>query len=252
MLEIRDLSISAGTRAVIGNLSLRLPDAGITALIGPSGCGKTSVLKWMAGLLQDGQAGGDLSARGVLAIDGDPVRVPHSGLCYQPQSDALFPWLTIAENAALGLEVAGFSRRAALARVTPLFASFGLAGCEGRFPAQLSGGMRQRAAFLRTVVQPGRFVLLDEPFSALDAVTRLRMQSWLLARLEERPRGVLLVTHDLHEATGLADRILVMAADPGRIVADIPVTVPASRRDEAAMAPLRETLKTLLLEETSR
>ncbi len=247
MLEIRDLTIRTAGRDLLRDLSFSLPDRGITALIGPSGCGKTSVLKWLAGILPGG-----LHAEGQLLLDGAPILCPHPALSYQPQSDALFPWLTIAGNAVLGLSVAGLSRRAALARVAPLFAPFGLSGCEALFPAELSGGMRQRAAFLRTIVQDSRFVLLDEPFSALDAVTRLRMQGWLLSRLRERPRGVLLVTHDLHEATGLADRILVMAANPGRITAEIPVALPQDLRDEAGMAGLRETLKSLLLEEPSR
>lgn len=247
MLEIRGLTITAGGRDLVRDLSLRLPDRGITALIGPSGCGKTSVLKWLAGILPP-----DLRAMGEATLDGAPIQPPHAALGYQPQSDALFPWLTLAENAALGLTVAGLSRRAALARVAPLFAPFGLAGAEALFPAQVSGGMRQRAAFLRTIVRDSRFVLLDEPFSALDAVTRMRMQTWLMDRLRDRPRGVLLVTHDLHEATLLADRILVMAADPGRLLAEIPVVIPQAHRDEAAMAPLRETLKSLLLEETPR
>ena len=246
MLEVRGLTRTAGGRDLVRDLSLMLPDSGVTALIGPSGCGKTSVLKWLAGL-----RGGPVG-QGDLRLDGAPVPRPHPGICYQPQSDALFPWLTIARNAALGLEVAGHPRHAAQARVAPLFAPFGLEGTQGQFPAQLSGGMRQRAAFLRTIVQDGRFLLLDEPFSALDAVTRLRMQDWLLARLTDHPRGVLLVTHDLHEATGLADRILVMAGSPGRIIADIPVPTPHSARTEARMAPLRETLKSLLLEEPPR
>ncbi|MCL7466379.1 ABC transporter ATP-binding protein [Phaeovulum sp. NW3] len=247
MLEIRGLTISTGRRDLVRDLSLRLPDRGITALIGPSGCGKTSVLKWLAGILP-----GELRASGQVLLDGAPIRPPHAALGYQPQSDALFPWLTLAENAALGLTVAGLSRRAALARVTPLFAPFGLAGAEALFPAQVSGGMRQRAAFLRTITRDSRLVLLDEPFSALDAVTRLRMQDWLMDRLRAQPRGVLLVTHDLHEATRLADRILVMATGPGRILREIPITIPQDRRDEAAMAPLRETLKILLLEDPPR
>ena len=245
MLEIRGLGIRANGRDLVRDLSLALPGAGITALIGASGCGKTSVLKWLSGILASG-----LRAEGRLLLDGARITAPHPAFCYQPQSDALFPWLTIAENAALGLEIAGLSRRAARAKVLPLFAPFGLAGCEALFPSELSGGMRQRAAFLRTIVQDSRFVLLDEPFSALDAVTRFRMQDWLLARLGERPRGVLLVTHDLHEATGIADRILVMAPGPGRIIADIPVTTPRNRRNETALAALRETLKTLLLKES--
>lgn len=250
MLEVRGLTIAAGGRDLVRDLALTLPGRGITALIGPSGCGKTSVLRWLAGIIAESPGG--LRARGQLLLDGAPAAQPHRDVLYQPQGDALFPWLTIARNAALGLEVSGLSPARARARVAPLFAPFGLAGCEALFPAQLSGGMRQRAAFLRTVVQDSRFVLLDEPFSALDAVTRLAMQDWLLARLRDRPRGVLLVTHDLHEATGLADRILVMAPDPGRIAADIPVAIPHDRRDEAAMAPLRQTLKSLLLKEPPR
>lgn len=228
MLRVERLTIRAGTRDLVRDLSLDLAPDRITALIGPSGCGKTSVLRWLAGVLP-----ADLPATGTLTVN------DRRAITYQPQSDALFPWLTIAENAALGLRVRGLP----VDRVAPLFAPFGLAGCENLFPGQLSGGMRQRAAFLRTMVQDGRYLLLDEPFSALDAVTRLQMQGWFLDRLAAEPRGVLLVTHDLHEATALADRILVMAANPGRIVADLPVTGP---RTEEALAPLRTTLKSLL------
>lgn len=243
MLDLRGLSIATDRMTLVRDLSLSLPATGITALIGPSGCGKSSVLKWLAGILPKG-----LKAEGQVFLGGLPVSCPSPAISYQPQSDALFPWLTVAENAALGLQVKGLSRAKAVARVTPLFRSFGLEGTEAQFPDELSGGMRQRAAFLRTVVQDSRYILLDEPFSALDAVTRLRLQDWLIARLTERPRGVLLVTHDLHEATRLADRILVMAADPGRIVAEIPVPLSPAERSEAALAPLRDTLKSLLLE----
>ena len=246
MLDLRHLTVRTDNATLVRDLSLMVPAKGITALVGPSGCGKSSVLKWLAGILPQG-----LRAEGQATLDGQPVSLPCSAIGYQPQSDALFPWLTVAENAALGLRVKGRSRLDVLARVAPLLRSFGLEGAEGQFPAQLSGGMRQRAAFLRTVVQDSRYVLLDEPFSALDAVTRLRMQDWLLGRLAERPRGVLLVTHDLHEATSLADRILVMAANPGRIVAEIPVTLSPGQRSEAALAPLRDILKLLLLENTS-
>jgi NitT/TauT family transport system ATP-binding protein len=192
-----------------------------------------------------------LKATGKLTIDGKEATCPDRAISYQPQSDALFPWLTVTENAALGLEVTGMTRTAAKARVAPLFAAFGLAGSENLFPDQLSGGMRQRVAFLRTIVQESRFILLDEPFSALDAVTRMRMQAWLVARLKEAPRGVLMVTHDLREATEMADRVLVMAAGPGRIAANIPIDTPREQRSEAALASLRETLKSMLLEDFS-
>ena len=246
MLRIESLTVASGERRLVENLSLELPEGRIACLIGPSGCGKTSVIKWLAGILPAG-----LAATGRLAIGGREASRPDPAVSYQPQNDALFPWLTVAENAALGLEVAGVAPAAAKARVAPLFRAFGLAGSERLFPDQLSGGMRQRVAFLRTIVQESRFILLDEPFSALDAVTRMRMQAWLVARLEETPRGVLMVTHDLREATEIADRVLVMAADPGRIVADIAIATPRAARSEAALANLRETLKTLLLEDTS-
>ncbi|WP_425053583.1 ABC transporter ATP-binding protein [Psychromarinibacter sp. S121] len=246
MLRVEGLTIRAGARVLVDDLSLEIPDGRITCLIGPSGCGKSTVIKWLSGILDR-----SLEASGRAFLDRRPVPRPDPALAYQPQQDALFPWLTVAENAGLGLEMRGQSRRDARARVLPLFAPFGLDGCADAFPAQLSGGMRQRAAFLRTIVQDTRFVALDEPFSALDAVTRLRMQDWLCARLTETPRGVLMVTHDLHEATQMADRILVMSARPGRIVADIPLTTPRAARTEAALADTRSTLKSLLLKETS-
>lgn len=243
MLDLRNLTITADGRTLVDDVSLMIPDHGVTVLIGPSGCGKTSVLKWLAGVVASG-----VTARGRLVCDGADIDVPHPAICYQPQNDTLFPWLSITQNTTLGLEVRGTPRATAMVHVAPLFASFGLAGCERMYPSQLSGGMRQRAAFLRTIVQPARFILLDEPFSALDAVTRIRLQDWLLARLRDHPRGVFMVTHDLHEAVGMADRILVMSANPGRITADIPVDIPHDQRTEVRMAPLRETLKLLLLE----
>lgn len=244
MLRVEGLTVRAGSRPLVSDFSCELRQGQITCLIGPSGCGKTSVLKWLAGILPP-----EVEAGGAIELDGAPVSRPHPAISYQPQSDALFPWLTIAANAALGLEIAGAPRRAARRQAAPLFAPFGLAGCEDLYPDQISGGMRQRAAFLRTMVQDSRFVLLDEPFSALDAVTRLRMQDWLCARLAESPRGVLMVTHDLHEATHMADRILVMSARPGPLAADIPVNISRDQRSEAAMADTHTTLKTLLLKE---
>ncbi|SHI42783.1 ABC transporter ATP-binding protein [Wenxinia saemankumensis] len=245
MLRVEGLTVRAGEGRVTQDVSFEVAEDRLTCLIGPSGCGKTSVLKWLAGVLAP-----SLAATGRLSIDGAPATTPDRRIAYQPQQDALLPWLIVAENAALGLSIRGRRRAEAREAVTPLLASFGLAGTEDAFPAALSGGMRQRAAFLRTIVQDSRFVLLDEPFSALDAVTRLSMQDWLAARLDEVPRGILMVTHDLHEATRLADRILVMAARPGRIVADITIDTPRGDRTEAALAGTRSHLKTRLLEET--
>lgn len=245
MLEIRALSITHRSRILTRDIDLTLPAQGITALIGPSGCGKSTLLKWLAGVLPQ-----DMRAAGQLIIDGAPAARPNPAICYQPQSDTLLPWADVARNAALGLEIAGKSRAQARAVVLPLFASFGLSDCEDLYPAALSGGMRQRVAFMRSIVQSGRYLLLDEPFSALDAVTRLQMQDWLLAQLRANPRGVLLVTHDLYEATALADRILVMGA--GRIIADISQDLPPDARGDAALAPLRADLRSLLLKELPR
>lgn len=245
MLEVRGLTIRTGAETLVEDLSLSLAEGSLTCLIGPSGCGKSSVVKWLAGVLAP-----ELQAQGDALIDGSTAIFPHRDIAYQPQQDTLFPWLTTAENACLGLEVGGMERRAARDRVDALFPTFGLEGHEESFPDQLSGGMRQRAAFLRTIVQDARVLLLDEPFSALDAVTRLCMQDWLVARLAERPRAVLMVTHDLYEATQMADRVLVMAGDPGRIIADIPISTPSAERSETALAEIRSSLKLMLLKET--
>ncbi len=246
MLELQGLTSRTKAETLIDDLSLDLVKGRLTCLIGPSGCGKSSVIKWVAGVLAP-----ELLVQGQLHLDGRTVHPPHKAIAYQPQQDTLFPWLTITENAGLGLEISGMPRRAARARVRELFPTFGLAGHEDSFPDQLSGGMRQRAAFLRTIVQDASILLLDEPFSALDAVTRLQMQDWLIDRLAESPRAVLMVTHDLYEATQMADRILVMAGGPGRITADIPITTPRAERNEAALAEVRSTLKSMLLKDTS-
>lgn len=245
MLEVQELVIRTDDAALVANLSFDLVTGRLTCLIGPSGCGKSSVVKWLAGVLAS-----ELTAEGHALLDGAELSLPDNAIAYQPQQDTLFPWLTVLENASLGLEIRGADKSATRDRVRALFPTFGLEGYEHEFPDQLSGGMRQRAAFLRTMVQDARVLLLDEPFSALDAVTRLRMQDWLTARLAEDPRAVLMVTHDLFEATQIADRVLVMASGPGRIVADIPIITPRAERTEATLAETRSLLKSMLLEET--
>lgn len=246
MLEVSGLTIRAGATTLVDNLSLRLETGRLTCLIGPSGCGKSSVIKWLSGVLAP-----DLQADGTARLNGSDLKPPHRDIAYQPQEDTLFPWLTILENAMLGLEIRGDADPGTRHKVRGLFPAFGLDGHEESFPDQLSGGMRQRAAFLRTMSLSGQVLLLDEPFSALDAITRLSMQDWLTARLATDPRAVLLVTHDLFEATQIADRVLVMGRGPGRITADIPITTPRIDRTEASLAGIRSTLKSLLLEDIS-
>jgi NitT/TauT family transport system ATP-binding protein len=158
-----------------------------------------------------------------------------------PQRDALLPWLSALDNAALALRVAGVSRAAARAAAHEHFAAFGLDGFERARPAALSGGMRQRVAFLRTLLAGRPVLCLDEPFGALDALTRLQMQRWLAGALEREPRTVLLVTHDVEEAVLLADRVVLLSPRPGRIVSVLDVDVPRPRaRDDRAVVELRE------------
>ena len=158
-----------------------------------------------------------------------------------PQRDALLPWLSALDNATLALRVAGVPKKEARARAHEHFAAFGLEGFEATRPAALSGGMRQRVAFLRTLLAGRPVLCLDEPFGALDALTRLQMQRWLAGALEREPRTVLLVTHDVEEAALLADRVVLLSPRPGRIVETLDVAIPRPReRDDRALVELRE------------
>jgi len=160
-----------------------------------------------------------------------------------PQRDGLLPWLSAIDNAALAPRLAGASRDAARAQAHPLFVAFGLEGFERARPHELSGGMRQRVAFLRTLLSGKPVLCLDEPFGALDALTRREMQDWLAQALEREPRTVLLVTHDVEEAARLARRVLVMSPRPGRIVAEIPV--PQPRTDTEVLAVREQAMEAL-------
>ena len=166
---------------------------------------------------------------GEIAFDGRPLDPASRPFAFMPQRDALMPWRRVLDNATLGLEIAGVPRSKARARVAPLMPRFGLAGFERHWPAQLSGGMRQRAALLRTVVQERRMMLLDEPFGALDALTRTRMQRWLEERWAAARWTTLLVTHDVREAVCLSDRIYVLSPRPARVVREFAVPLPRPR-----------------------
>jgi ABC-type nitrate/sulfonate/bicarbonate transport system ATPase subunit len=214
-------------------LDLELRPREVLAVVGPSGCGKSTLLELVAGL-QEPDAG-----TVVAAGSSDPA-----GRCvacaYMPQRDLLLPWRDALGNAALALECQGVSGAEARRRAEPLFDRFGLREFERSRPAELSGGMRQRVAFLRTLL-PGRpILLLDEPFGALDAITRASMHEWLAGALLAEPRSVLLVTHDVEEAVFLADRVAVMSPRPGRIVETLEVDLPRPRRlTDARLVELR-------------
>jgi NitT/TauT family transport system ATP-binding protein len=196
----------------------------IVAVVGPSGCGKTTLLELICGL---------------QAPDSGVVRAAPAAL--MPQRDMLLPWLSALDNAGLALRARGLSRTEARAAASPWFDRFGLAGFERARPAELSGGMRQRVSFLRSLLAGKPVLALDEPFAALDAITRLQMQGWLGRVLEREPRTVVLVTHDVEEAVMLADRVMVLSPRPGRTVADIEVSLPRPRhRTHPAIIALRE------------
>ncbi len=190
---------------VLDALSLSVNLSERVALIGPSGCGKSTLLHAVAGLTRP--VAGELRVEGQVAL--------------MPQRDLLVPWRRALDNAALALEAQGTPREAARAQAHPLFERFGLARFERAWPHELSGGMRQRVAFLRTILTGRPVIALDEPFGALDSLTRSRMQDWLLEALAAEPRTLLLVTHDVDEALVLADRVVVLGPRPARVTAEL-------------------------------
>jgi ABC-type nitrate/sulfonate/bicarbonate transport system ATPase subunit len=221
-LSFENVTRRYGELTALAGIDLRLRQDEITAVVGPSGSGKSTLLELVAGLQEPDD--------GTIRVNGAASAAERRQTCsFMPQRDLLLPWRDALGNAALALECQGVPRGEARRRAEPLFERFGLAEFERSRPAELSGGMRQRVAFLRTLL-PGRPVLLlDEPFGALDAITRADLQEWLAGMLDAEPRTVLLVTHDVEEAVFLADRVVVLSARPGRVIAEFEVTLPRPR-----------------------
>jgi ABC-type nitrate/sulfonate/bicarbonate transport system ATPase subunit len=237
-LELRGLGKHFGDLEVLRDLSLEARAGEFIAILGPSGCGKSTAFSILIG--------GTLASAGEVLVDG-AVERPPGRFAYMPQADALLPWRRVLDNATLGLEVRGVPRREARERVRPLLDTFGLAGFERAYPFQLSGGMRQRAALLRTVVQECDVLLLDEPFGALDALTRAEMQRWLASLWERFRRTALLITHDVREAVYLADRIYVLSPRPAHVVAELAVPLARPRTLAALGDPRFAQLEAELL-----
>ena len=219
----RSYSGRRGPVPALDGVTLSVESDEVVALVGPSGCGKSTLLELVCGL-----------------------QAPDAGTCeaqpaaLMPQADLLLPWLTALDNAGLALRSHGASRAEARVKAAAHFAPFGLGGFERARPHELSGGMRQRVAFLRTLLSGKPVLALDEPFGALDAITRQEMQDWLAGTLTREPRTVLLVTHDVEEALVLADRVLVLSPRPGRVVAEVTVPLPRPRaRTDARLVALR-------------
>jgi NitT/TauT family transport system ATP-binding protein len=230
-VAIRDLEHSYGELRTIERLTLAVPAHSVVGLVGPSGCGKSTLLELVCGL-RDPTAG-------AVEVGGGGAAEERLHRCaYMPQRDLLLPWYSALDNAALALRNQGESKASARRRAADLFDRFGLAGFEHTAPAQLSGGMRQRVAFLRTLLSGKPVLALDEPFASLDAITRAEMQEWLAQALRADPRTVVLVTHDVEEALYLCDRVVVLSARPARIVAELRAPAPrAADRDTAVTDP---------------
>jgi ABC-type nitrate/sulfonate/bicarbonate transport system ATPase subunit len=212
------------------DMTLRARAGEIVAVVGPSGCGKSTLLELICGL-QPVQAGSVSCAPATL----------------MPQRDLLLPWAGALDNAALALRARGVGRAAARAQAAPWLQRFGLSGFEETRPAELSGGMRQRVSFLRSLLAEKPVLALDEPFASLDAITRAEMQGWLADVLAAEERTVVLVTHDVEEAVMLADRVVVMSPRPGRAVAELAVDLPRPRkRTDAPVVALRAEVLEIL------
>jgi NitT/TauT family transport system ATP-binding protein len=236
-ISIRGLRHAYAELPTIERLDLSLASHGVLGLVGPSGCGKSTLLELIAGLQQP--TGGEVA----LLDSTDPrQRIAHCAL--MPQRDLLLPWLSALDNAALALRNRGVRRAEARRQADSLFERFGLAGFERSRPAQLSGGMRQRVAFLRTLVAGKPVLALDEPFAALDAITRAEMQRWLATALSADPRTTVLVTHDIEEALYLCDEIIVLSSRPACVVSRFGSPAPrVADRDEAVTDPAFVTVR---------
>ncbi|MEU5771233.1 ABC transporter ATP-binding protein [Streptomyces asoensis] len=229
-LRVRSVAKRYGALSVLDGLELDVQPGEFAAVIGPSGAGKSTLFNLVSGL--------ERPTAGEILVDGEPPRTHSGRVAYMPQKDLLFPWRTVLANTALGLEAEGVPRKEARARAGELFEAFGLDGFQKSYPGGLSGGMRQRAALLRTVVLGRPLLLLDEPFGALDSLTRTDMQLWLSRMWRRYGWTVVLVTHDIREAVLLADTVHVLTPRPARVVDRIEIPRRPPAHDEATRTGL--------------
>ena len=233
---------------IIDQLSFRVEPGSFHCILGVSGCGKSTIFRLINGLL-DPKAG-------EIKVGGAPIAGRKRYCGYMPQKDLLFPWRTVGENVALPLEVAGgLNKSQRQERAEAALAEVGLAGCAGKMPGELSGGMRQRAAFARTMLTGSDLLLLDEPFSALDFLTRISMQEWLLEQWQRHQKTILFITHDVEEAIFLSSSVLVVESTPIRTLTELPIPAPFPRERACLARPelveLKERLITLLRKQVS-
>ena len=242
LLSVSNVGFDYEDAPILEDVSLAVERGEFVALVGPSGCGKSTLLNLISGVL---------SARsGTIVSDGRVEQCERLGnVSYMQQKDLLLPWRSVAENSRLGLELRGASKSEAAVQVERLAESFGIADVLDSMPWQLSGGMRQRVALLRAVLRDNPVLLLDEPFGALDAITRSSLQQWLVNVLDTSGKAVVLVTHDVEEAILLADRVLVMSSNPGEIIAEVGVELGETSSDsDISTSPEFTELKRQILD----
>ena len=213
------VSVNFGQLLVVDDVSLRVAPGEFVSIVGPSGCGKTTLLNFAAGLLPSDVI------RGSYLVGGAPPVSGNRDIAYMLARDALCPWRTALENAELGAEIRGVPPPERRQRALELLDKVGLKGFEDAYPKALSQGMRQRVALARTFSLDAPILLMDEPFGALDAQTKLQLEDVLLSLWQREQRTVVFVTHDLSEAVSMSDRVIVMSSRPGRIIADVPIAL---------------------------
>lgn len=240
-LETRHISKSFEDHQVLQDITLQVHDHELVSLLGVSGSGKTTLFNIISGLL--------LPDMGQVFLDGKDITGKPGQISYMLQKDLLLPYRTIEDNVALPLIIGGEKKREAREKVRPHFASFGLAGTEKKYPHQLSGGMRQRAALLRTYMFSQGLALLDEPFSALDTITKSNMHRWYLDVMEEIQLSTIFITHDIDEAILLSDRIYLLTGNPGTITAELVIREPKPRRQDFNLTPEFLQYKRQILEQ---
>jgi ABC-type nitrate/sulfonate/bicarbonate transport system ATPase subunit len=243
ILELRAVTKSFGQVTALAGLEASVAKGEFVTVVGPSGCGKSTLFNIVAGL-EEPDAGGILRFEGNSCHAADLL----GRVSFMPQRDLLLPWRNVVDNAILALDVEGVPRAQARAKALKMLPEFGLAGFEQQYPYQLSGGMRQRVALMRSFLFERDLMLLDEPFGALDALTRAMMQRWLLDVWQKYRRTILFITHDVDEAIFLGDRVLVMTARPGSVKLEQVVDLPRPRRPEIVTAPEFIRLKRTLLD----
>ena len=223
MIAVRGVGASFGERPILADIGFDVAAGQFLCIVGPSGCGKTTLLRLLAGLLAP--------SKGEIVVNGMPVRGParSRAIVFQDYTKALLPWRTVAGNVALGLEACGVAEPQKSERIEALLAKMGLGHCARHFPAQLSGGMQQRVQIARALGQDPQLLLMDEPFGALDAITRQGLQDEVARIAAEQNTTVVFITHDLEEAIYLGDQVIVLASNPGRIAERITVDIPRPR-----------------------